>query len=153
MKRTKERFGKLESYNKEGSSGLKVFDGEDLESQDRYKLQQLQQKAWIEQQKYEKEMKKAEEREEEQLYSEQTLSINRMRSMLEAEHNQKKKEMNKMMMEYNKKLSQNKKDRELKSKYDETTMDVYNINEAEDLRNTVYSKLKDEIESTKQSFK
>ena len=39
MKRTKERFGKLESYNKEGISGLKVFDGEDLEYQDRVKLQ------------------------------------------------------------------------------------------------------------------
>ena len=39
MKRKKERFGKLESYNKEGISGLKVFDGEDLEYQDRVKLQ------------------------------------------------------------------------------------------------------------------
>ena len=38
MKRTKERFGKLEM---------------DLEYQDRFKLQQCQQKAWIEQKKYE----------------------------------------------------------------------------------------------------
>ncbi len=48
MKRTKERFGKLDSYNQEGVSGLKVFDGEDLEYQDRIKLQQIQQKNWIE---------------------------------------------------------------------------------------------------------
>ena len=51
MKRTKERFGKLEMYNDHGISGCKVFDGEDLEYQDRFKLQQCQQKAWIEQQK------------------------------------------------------------------------------------------------------
>ena len=57
MKRTKERFGKLEGYNQEGISGLKVFDGEDLEYQDRIKLQQMQQKNWVEQQKYEKERK------------------------------------------------------------------------------------------------
>ena len=53
MKRTKERFGKVEMYNDHGISGCKVFDGEDLEYQDRFKLQQCQQKAWIEQQKYE----------------------------------------------------------------------------------------------------
>ena len=38
MKRTKERFGKLEGYTTQGISGLKVFDGEDLEYQDRFKL-------------------------------------------------------------------------------------------------------------------
>ena len=57
MKRTKERFGKLEGYNKESISGCKVFDGEDLEYQDRFKLQQTQQKSWVEQQKFEKQVK------------------------------------------------------------------------------------------------
>ena len=97
MKRTKERFGKLEM---------------DLEYQDRFKLQQCQQKAWIEQQKYEHDIKNQEEREEERKYAEQTLAINRMRSMLEAEHEQKRRAMNVMQMEYNKKLAQMKKDRE-----------------------------------------
>ena len=152
MKRTKERFGKLEGYNKEGVSGCKVFDGEDLEYQDRFKLQQTQQKSWVEQQKYEKSEKNAEEREEERSYAEQTLSINRMRSMLEAEHDKKRKDMNVMMMEYNKKLAQQKKDRELKSKYDETTMDTFNIKEAENTRSNVYSKLKDEIDQARQSI-
>jgi hypothetical protein len=152
MKRTKERFNKLEGYNKEGISGLKVFDGEDLEYQDRFKLQQMQQKAWIEQQKYEKEMKQQQERDEERIYAEQTLSINKMRSMLEAEHDSKRRDMNKMTMEYNKGLSQQKKDRESKKKYDEDTLDDYNIMEAENTRNTVYSKLKDEIDSVKQSI-
>ena len=69
MKRTKERFGKLEMYNTHGISGCKVFDGEDLEYQDRYRLQQLQQKSWIEQQKYEHELKNQEEREEQRKYA------------------------------------------------------------------------------------
>jgi len=152
MKRTKERFGKLEGYNKEGISGCKVFDGEDLEYQDRIKLQQMQQKSWVEQQTFEKEKKCEDEREEERKYAEQTLSITRMRSMLEAEHEQKRKDMNKMMMEYNKALSQQKKDREMKNKYDETCLDTFNIQEAENTRSTVYSKLKDEIEGAKQSI-
>jgi hypothetical protein len=152
MKRTKERFNKLEGYNKEGISGLKVFDGEDLEYQDRFKLQQMQQQAWVNQQKYEKELKQQQEREEERTYAEQTLSINKMRSMLEAEHDSKRRDMNKMTMEYNKHLAQQKKDREAKKKYDEDALDNYNISEAENTRSTVYSKLKDEIESVKQSI-
>jgi hypothetical protein len=152
MKRTKERFGKLEGYNKEGISGLKVFDGEDLEYQDRFKLQQTQQKSWIEQQKYDKQLKLEEERSEEKMYAEQTLAINRMRSMLEAEHDKKRKDMNKMMMEYNKNLAQQKKDREAKSKYDETALDTFNISEAEMTRTSVYSKLKDEIDQFKSTI-
>ena len=149
MKRTKERFGKLEGYNKEGISGCKVFDGEDLEYQDRFKLQQLQQKSWIEQQKFDRQVKGEDDRTEEKQYAEQTQSINRMRAMLEAEHDQKRKDMNKMMMEYNKKLAQQKKDRESKSKYDETMLDTYNIAEAEGTRSSVYSKLKDEIDQAR----
>lgn len=91
MKRTKERFGKFESYNQTGQSGLKVFDGEDLEYQDRIRLQQLQQKNWVEQQNYEKELRLQQERQEEKEYAEQTLSINRMRSLLEADHEEKEK--------------------------------------------------------------
>lgn len=152
MKRTQERFGKLEGYNKEGLSGCKVFDGEDLEYQDRFKLQQTQQKSWIQQQKYEKHMKSEQEREEEKQYADQTLAINRTRAMHEAEHDKKRKDMNKMMMEYNKRLAQQKADREAKSKYDETALDSYNIQEAESTRNTVYSKLKDEIDSARQQY-
>ena len=152
MKRTKERFGKLEGYNQEGISGLKVFDGEDLEYQDRIKLQQMQQKSWVEQQKYDLEKKCENEREEERKYAEQTLSITRMRSMLEAEHEQKRKDMNKMMMEYNRSLAQQKKDKEARNKYDETCLDTFNIQEAENTRSTVYSKLKDEIEGAKQTI-
>ena len=149
MKRTKERFGKLEMYNTHGISGCKVFDGEDLEYQDRYRLQQLQQKSWIEQQKYEHHLKQQEENEEQRKYAEQTLAINRMRSMLEAEHETRRRDMNVMQMEYNKKLAQMKKDKEAKDKYDETEMDLNNIRDAENTRNIVYARLKEEIDSAK----
>jgi hypothetical protein len=152
MKRTQEKFGKLEGYNKNGISGCKVFDGEDLEYQDRFRLQQVQQKAWIEQQKFERHSKNTEEKEEERQYAEQTSSINRTRAMLEAEHEQKRKDMNRMVMETNKRLAQQKKDKETKNKYDETCLDMYNIQDAENTRSIVYEKLRDEIESAKQTF-
>lgn len=152
MKRTKERFGKLESYNAEGQSGLKVFDGEDLEYQDRYRLQQAQQKTWVDQQSYEKYLRKEQEKQEEKEYAEQTLSINRMRSLLEADHEQKRKQMNKEMMEMNKRLAEEKKIKEINDKYNETQLDIYNIQEAEDKRNNVYGKLRDEIEYSKSYY-
>ena len=60
--------------------------------------------------------------------------------------------MNRMQMEYNKQLAAQKRDRDLKRKYDETNQDIYNINEAENTRNGVYTKLKDEIDCTKQDY-
>ncbi len=153
MKRTKERFGKFESYNQTGQSGLKVFDGEDLEYQDRIRLQQLQQKNWVEQQNYEKELRLQQERQEEKEYAEQTLSINRMRSLLEADHEEKRKEMNRQMMLTNKRLAEEKRMKEMNEKYNETQCDIYNIKEAEDKRESVYGKLKDEIEYTKSYYR
>ena len=91
MKRTKERFDKFYYYSDHNITSLKVFDGEDLEYQDRMKYQTMQQNAWIQQQKYENEMKKRQERDEERRYAEQTLAINRMRSMLDSEHEKKNK--------------------------------------------------------------
>ena len=152
MKRTKERFGKLDSYNQNGQSGLKVFDGEDLEFQDRYRLQQVQQKTWVEQQTYEKFMRNEQEKQEEKEYAEQTLSINRMRSLLEADHEQKRKQMNKEMMEMNRRLAEENKMKEIADKYNETQLDIYNIQEAEQKRTNVYGKLRDEIEYSKSYY-
>ena len=86
------------------------------------------------------------------MFSEQTLSINRMRSMLEAEHDKKRIDMNKMQMEYNKQLALQKKDREIKRKYDETNLYLYNISEAENKRSSIFSKLKNEIDEQKASI-
>ena len=146
MKRTKDRFGKFENYNDHNISSLKVFEGEDLEYQDRMKYQTMQQNYWLQQQKYENEMKKLYEREEERRYAEQTLAINRMRSMLESEHEQKIKDMNHMQKDYNLKLADFKREKEAKEKKDEDELDLYNIDDAEDTRNRAYNFMKSTID-------
>ena len=152
MKRTKDRFGKFEMYNDHNISGLKVFDGEDLEYQDRMKYQKMQQNAWIQQQKYENEVKRQREREEERRYAEQTLAINRMRSMLESEHEQKIKDINCMQKDYNNKLADFKREKEAKEKKDEDDLDLYNIQDAEDTRNKAYAFMKDTIDKMKETI-
>ena len=146
MKRTKDRFGKFENYNDHNISSLKVFEGEDLEYQDRMKYQTMQQNAWLQQQKYEIEMKRQHAREEERRYAEQTLAINRMRSMLESEHEQKIRDMNCMQKDYNLKLADFKREKEAKEKKDEEELDLYNVQDAEDTRNRHYQFMKDTIE-------
>ena len=47
MKPTKDRFGKFHYYNDHNISSSKLFDGEDLEYQDRMKYQIKQQNVWI----------------------------------------------------------------------------------------------------------
>ena len=152
MKRTKDRFGKFEMYNDHNISGLKVFDGEDLEYQDRMKYQKMQQNAWLQQQKYENEVKRQHEREEDRRYAEQTLANNRMRSMLESEHEQKIKDINCMQKDYNNKLADFKREKEAKEKKDEEELDLYNIQDAEDTRNRAYEFMKDTIEKMKETI-
>ena len=152
MKRTKDRFGKFEYYNDHNISGLKVFDGEDLEYQVRMKYQTMQQNAWLQQQKYENEMKRKHEREEERRYAEQTLAINRMRSMLESEHEQKIRDMNCMQKDYNLKLADFKREKEAKEKKDEDDLDCYNIQDAEDTRNRAYNFMKETIDKMKETI-
>ena len=152
MKRTKDRFGKFEMYNDHNISGLKVFDGEDLEYQDRMKYQKMQQNAWLQQQKYENEVKRQHEREEDRRYAEQTLANNRMRSMLESEHEQKIKDINCMQKDYNNKLADFKREKEAKEKKDEEELDLYNIQDAEDTRNRAYAFMKDTIEKMKETI-
>ena len=152
MKRTKERFGKFQNYNDHNISGLKVFEGEDLEYQDRMKYQTMQQNSWIKKQIYENQMKKQFERDEERKYAEQTLAINRMRSMLESEHEQKIKDMNYMTKDYNLKLAEFKREKEAKEKKDEEELDLYNIDDAEDTRNRAYQYMKDTIEKMKENI-
>ena len=152
MKRTKERFGKFANYNDHNISSLKVFEGEDLEYQNRMQYQTLQQNAWIQQQKYENEVKKQQEREEERRYAEQTLAINRMRSMLESEHEQKIRDMNCMTKDYNIKLAEFKREKEAKEKRDEEELDLYNMQDAEDTRNKAYLFMKDTIDKMKETI-
>ena len=153
MKRTRERFGKFNYYNDHNISSLKVFDGEDLEYQDRMKYQIQQQKAWIQQQKYENAMKKKQERDEKRRYEEQTLAINRMRSMLESEHEKKIKEMNYMNQDYNLKMANKKRVKEAKEIKEEEKLDLSNSKDAEETRKKAYKFMKDTIAKMKQVIK
>ena len=153
MKRTRERFGKFNYYIDHNISSLKVFDGEDLEYQDRMKYQIQQQKAWIQQQKYENAMKKKQERDEKRRYEEQTLAINRMRSMLESEHEKKIKEMNYMNQDYNLKMANKKRVKEAKEKKEEEKLDLSNSKDAEETRKKAYKFMKDTIAKMKQVIK
>ena len=153
MKRTRERFGKFNYYNDHNISSLKVFDGEDLEYQDRMKYQIQQQKAWIQQQKYENAMKKKQERDEKRRYEEQTLAINRMRSMLESEHEKKIKEMNYMNQDYNLKMANKKRVKEAKEIKEEEKLDLSNSKDAEETRKKAYKFMKDTIDKMKQVIK
>ena len=97
-------------------------------------------------------MKKKHEREEERRYAEQTLAINRMRSMLESEHEQKIRDMNCMQKDYNLKLAEFKRQKEAKEKQDEEDLDVYNIQDAEDTRHRAYNFMKETIDKMKETI-
>ena len=78
MRSTNGRFGEFELYNKKHVSGLKVFDGEDLEYQDRKQFQQMQQDEWFKQQLYETQKADEEQKKVKQYLAEQDLANYRM---------------------------------------------------------------------------
>eukprot|EP01016_Furgasonia_blochmanni_P028319 TRINITY_DN2976_c0_g1_i5.p1 TRINITY_DN2976_c0_g1~~TRINITY_DN2976_c0_g1_i5.p1 ORF type:complete len:313 (+),score=68.80 TRINITY_DN2976_c0_g1_i5:76-939(+) len=121
MKRTKETFFRQhpEPDQREGLSGLKEFDGEDLEYDARRKYFQEQQKHWILEQTREKEEKKRLEKEEEMIYAKQTLELNRMRGMLEDAFKTKKHDIQGSTRDENLLLAQSKRDKEAKEKDDQ----------------------------------
>ena len=79
MKRTKENWLYGQPFDRTEISGLRFFDGEDLQYQERKRAQQETQKKWLQDQMREKEMKIQQERDDERNYSFQTTQINRMR--------------------------------------------------------------------------
>ena len=54
--------------------------------------------------------------------------------------------MNCLTSNYNRKLSQMKREKDAKDKYDEDQLDQYNIQDAEDTRNRAYNRMKQEID-------
>mmetsp|Transcript_15890 Transcript_15890/g.29105 ORF Transcript_15890/g.29105 Transcript_15890/m.29105 type:complete len:146 (+) Transcript_15890:476-913(+) len=112
MKRTKENWMTPQPADRDGISGLRIFDGEDLYSADRTKALKETQKAWIIQQIAEKEEQKRREDEEERQYAHQTHQINRMRGLLEDDLRRKQRMMQASTKEVNLQLSQEKRDKE-----------------------------------------
>ncbi len=86
---------------------------------DRMKYQADTQKEWVIQQKSEKLQANHEETEEEKAYAEQTMTLNRMRGMLEDEMTDKRNAMMKQIQAENKRLALEKKQREQAWKHDQ----------------------------------
>ncbi|KAM3138235.1 hypothetical protein pb186bvf_009714 [Paramecium bursaria] len=118
MKRTKESFFREhpEWEKRQGLSGLREFDGEDLQYDARNKYNKDLQKQWIQQQVEEKRQKDAQEKAEEQAYAQQTLEINRFRGMLQDNFHQKKTDIGISTKQTNLLLAKEKKDKEEKER-------------------------------------
>ena len=152
MRSTNGRFGEFELYNKKHVSGLKVFDGEDLEYQDRKQFQQMQQDEWFKQQLYENQKADEEQRKVKQQLAEQDLANYRMHCLMQAEHEQKVRDINAMTLDYNKLLADCKREKQLKDKKAEEELDRRNYLDAEETRDFAYSHMKATIDHMKENY-
>ena len=152
MRRTNDRFGQFELYNKKHVSGLKVFDGEDLEYQDRKEFQQMQQDEWFKQQLYQNQKADEDQRRIQQKLAEQDLANYRMHCMLQAEHEQKVRDINAMTLDYNRLLAECKRQKQLKDKKAEEELDRRNYLDAEETRDFAYAHMKATIDHMKDNF-
>ena len=152
MKRTNDRFGQFELYNKKHVSGLKVFDGEDLEYQDRKQFQQMQQDEWFKQQLYQNQRADEDQRRIKQKLAEQDLANYRMHCMLQAEHEQKIRDINAMTLDYNRLLAETKRQKELRDKKKEEELDRRYYLDAEETRQFAYDHMKATIDHMKKNF-
>ena len=134
------RFGEFELYNKKHVSGLKVFDGEDLEYQDRKQFQQMQQNEWFKQQLYENQK------------ADQDFANYRMHCLRQAEHEQNVRNTNEQTLDYNRLLADCKRERELRDKKEEEDLDRRNYLDAEETRDFAYANLKETIDHMKKHF-
>ncbi|CAK57386.1 unnamed protein product (macronuclear) [Paramecium tetraurelia] len=118
MKRTKETFFREHPdwQYRQGVSGLKEFDGEDLQYDSRNQHNKEQQKQWIFDQIEEKKRRQDQEKAEEQAYAQQTLEINRFRGMLQDNFASRKTDMGVATKQTNLQLAKEKKDKEEREK-------------------------------------
>ena len=152
MRRTNDRFSNFELYNKKHVSGLKVFDGEDLEYKDRKEFQQMQQDEWFKQQLYQTQKADEDQKRIREKLAEQDLANYRMHCLLLAEHEQEVRDINARTLDYNKLLSECKKDKQKKDKKREEEMDRRNYLDAEETRDFAYAHMKATIDHMKQNF-
>ncbi|CAD8202249.1 unnamed protein product [Paramecium octaurelia] len=118
MKRTKETIFREHPdwQQRQGISGLKEFDGEDLQFDSRNKFNKDQQKQWIFEQIEEKRRRQEQEKAEEMAYAQQTLEINRFRGMLQDNFASRKTDMGVATKQTNLQLAKEKKDKEEREK-------------------------------------
>ena len=152
MRRTNDIFSNFELYNKKHVSGLKVFDGEDLEYKDRKEFQQMQQDEWFKQQLYQTQKADEDQKRIREKLAEQDLANYRMHCLLLAEHEQEVRDINARTLDYNKLLSECKKDKQKKDKKREEEMDRRNYLDAEETRDFAYAHMKATIDHMKDNF-
>jgi len=123
MKRTKETFYKEHPHfaEREGVSGCKEFDGEDLQYDSRLKFLKSQQKDWLKQQMREKQERKDKEKAEEMSYASQTLEMNRMRGMLNDDFFSRKTDIKHSVKDDNLLMALQKKEKEKQEKMNRIT--------------------------------
>lgn len=89
-----------------GVSSVQVMAGEDLLQRERQKQQHQQQRSWIEQQIYEKQWKEQVEKHEEQEYAEDVENVVQIRTVIEHEEANVRRDINEEIANYNKRLAQ-----------------------------------------------
>ncbi|CAG9329339.1 unnamed protein product [Blepharisma stoltei] len=134
MKRTKENWLAPIPRSRSGISGMRFFDGEDLQYQERKKSMQATQRRWIDQQRQFENKRKKEEDEEEKAYHQQTMQINRMRGFLEDDLERKKKAMSMSIRDTNLMLSRMKKERERWEKEQKKREEIADLEEQRRIR-------------------
>ena len=152
MRRANDRFSNFELYNKKHVSGLKVFDGEDLEYKDRKEFQQMQQDEWFKQQLYQNQKADEDQRRIKQKLADQDLANYRNYCLLKAENEQKLRDMKVMTLDYNRLLAECKREKQLKDKKREEEMDRRYYLDAEESRNFAYAQMKATIDHMKDNF-
>ncbi len=115
MRRTKNRVD-VGGVDTAGISGCRLFEGEDLQFQDRMKWQKETQLEIIKEQLREKKLKEMQDKQEEDEWAEQTGMLTKMRGMLEEENYQKRANKEREIQEENQRLALIKKQNEEKDK-------------------------------------
>lgn len=128
MKRTRENLFGSTHINLEGMSGLRFFQGEDLDYQQRTQALKETQRKWIEEKKTEDYINKQQEMEEEKLYAYQEHQINQARGILEADLKRKQRMMEEATKESNRQIAiqnklKEKREREIKLREEKLDLD------------------------------
>ena len=136
MKRTRENWLGSTQTQAKGISGLRFFQGEDLDYQQRTQAFKETQRKWIEEKKAENLMNKQRESEEEKLYACQEQQILLARGILEADLRRKQRGMEKATQEFNRQQAIQKKMKEKREREQKLLEEKRDLEHQETVRKT-----------------
>lgn len=136
MKRTRENWLGSTHTNVEGISGLRFFQGEDLDYQQRTQAFKETQRKWIEEKKAENLINKQRESEEEKLYALQEQQILQARGILEADLTRKQRMMEEATKEFNRQQAIQKKMKEKREREQKLLEEKRDLEHQETVRKT-----------------